>query len=237
MRAGGSISPYRIASVVALGLLAFAVGTAYRLASEPSGEKECGFVYPLHGDSQDLAIGYEALDGSALRVLQRGGDINDASCLNRAPVYAVVEIRSEDDVRTALALARDNSLLVTPAGERHSMGGQSFSRGGLVLDMRGLDGVTIDREAMTMTVGSGASWKEVQAILDPLGLAVKAMQSINIFTVGGTLSVNAHGVAHDPGQIAPTVRSLRVMLSSGEVLRASPTENAELFGAVLGGYG
>ncbi len=43
--------------------------------------------------------------------------------------------------------------------------------------------------------------------LDEQGLSVKAMQSINIFTVGGTLSVNAHGIAHNPGPIASTVRS------------------------------
>lgn len=191
----------------------------------------------MRGDTADLAISYQAIDGSALPVLQRGGTINDASCLNRTPVYAIVEIRSEQDLRDALALARDNSLKVTPAGERHSMGGQSFSRGGLVLDMRGLDHIAVNRDAMTLTVGSGASWKDVQAALDPMGLAVKAMQSINIFTVGGTLSVNAHGVAHNPGQIAPTVRSMRVMLSSGEILRASPDENTGLFSAVLGGYG
>lgn len=231
-------SRLRAASIVVLGVLVLVVGgTTYELASAPSGERLCNFVYPNHGDTLGLAVRYEALDGSSFPVLQRGGMINDASCLNKSPVYAIVEIRSEKDLRNALALARENGLKVTPAGERHSMGGQSFSRGGLVLDMRGFDDIGVDRQAMTLTVGSGASWKEVQAILDPMDLAVKAMQSINIFTVGGSLSVNAHGVAHDPGQIAPTVRSLRVMLSSGEVLRASPTENTDLFSAVLGGYG
>src|SRR6266568_1734843 len=57
------------------------------------------------------------------------------------------------------------------------------------------------------------------------------------FQWGGTLSVNAHGIAHDPGQIAPTVRSIRVMLSSGEIKTASPRENPELFRLALGGYG
>ncbi len=234
------LSRNRLGAVIAavLGILALLIGsTTYYLASAPTGEKDCEFAYPSHGDTIGPAVGHEALDGSSLPVLQRGGTINDASCFNKTQVYAIIEIRSESDVRNALAFARENSLQVTPAGERHSMGGQSFSRGGLVLDMRGLDQIEVDRDSMTLTVGSGASWKEVQAVLDPMGLAVKAMQSINIFTVGGTLSVNAHGVAHEPGQIAPTVRSLRVMLSSGEVLRASPAENTDLFGAILGGYG
>ncbi len=227
----------RVALALLLALVVASGVFVYRFAAAPVEERPCLYTYPLQGDAADLNIAYESLDGSPLTVLQRGGVINDASCLNRTPVYAIVEIRSEEALRAALTLARENSLKVTPAGERHSMGGHSFSRGGLVLDMRGLDAIRVDRDAMTMTVGSGATWKKVQAVLDPMGLAVKAMQSINIFTVGGTLSVNAHGVAHDPGQIAPTVRSLRIMLTSGEVLTASPTQNAELFGAVLGGYG
>jgi FAD/FMN-containing dehydrogenase len=63
------------------------------------------------------------------------------------------------------------------------------------------------------------------------------MQSINIFSIGGSLSVNGHGIDPAPGQIAPTVRSMRVMLSNGEVVHATPTENADLFRHVLGGYG
>ena len=73
--------------------------------------------------------------------------------------------------------------------------------------------------------------------MDQQGLAVQAMQSINIFPIGGALSVNAHGIAHSPGPVASTVKSLRIMLGNGEIKSASPTENAELFRLALGGYG
>ena len=66
---------------------------------------------------------------------------------------------------------------------------------------------------------------------------MKSMQSINIFSVGGTLSVNAHGIDPAPGPIAPAVRKLRVMLSEGSTVAASPEENEELFRHPLGGYG
>lgn len=219
-------------------LAVLAAGKAgYELAAAPTAERSCDYRYP--GSLQEPAIPVSLVDpdGEAFDLAQKGGTINDASCLNKTEVYGIAQIRSEEDIRAALKFARDNDLKVTPAGARHSMGGQSFSRGGLVLDMRAFNAVTIDKTSMTMNVQSGARWKDVQRKLDKEGLAVKAMQSINIFTVGGTLSVNAHGVAHDPGQIAPTVRSMRVMLSSGEIEHTSPTENIELFGAVLGGYG
>src|SRR5712692_6385200 len=49
--------------------------------------------------------------------------------------------------------------------------------------------------------------------------------------------LNAHGIAHNPGQVAPTVRSFRILLSSGEIKHCSPIENSELFHHALGGYG
>ncbi len=152
-------------------------------------------------------------------------------------MYGVAKITSVDDVKYALQFAKLNNIKVTSAGQHHSMGGQSFIKDGLVLDMKGFDKMTLDKTNNTINVQSGVTWAKIQELLDTEGLSVKAMQSINIFTVGGTLSVNAHGVAHNPGQVASTVRQMHVMTADGEVVTASPTENAELFSHVLGGYG
>jgi len=43
---------------------------------------------------------------------------------------------------------------------------------------------------------------------------VKAMQSTDIFTVGGSISVNAHGMDHRAGSVGETVRTMRIMLPS-----------------------
>ena len=117
------------------------------------------------------------------------------------------------------------------------MGGQTFTHGGLVLDLREFNRIQLDKEHKIVHAQTGARWWQVQQLLDREGLSVKAMQSINIFSVGGTLSVNAHGIDPTPGPVAPTVRSMRIMLSNGDVVPASPTENAELFRHALGGYG
>ncbi len=209
----------------------------YDLATAPTHERDCDFVFPYPSEYAGVKISYDTLEEASFAVSQIGGTINDASCLNQTPIFAIAQVTTEEDIRSALAFAEEYNLTITPAGQRHSMGGQSFSRGGLVLDMHGMNEVSVDTEAMTMVVGSGATWKEVQAILDPMGLAVHAMQSINLFTVGGTISVNAHGIEHNPGQIGPTIRALRIMLADGTVVRATPTEHAELFRAAVGGYG
>lgn len=208
----------------------------YDFAAPPQKEKDCDYKFPRESDpTKPTTISVD--DSLTITLLQKGGTINDASCLNKTNVYGVASIETIDDVSKALQFAQKNDLKVTSAGQKHSMGGQAFSRGGLVLDMRTFNKMSLNETKEVLTVESGATWEQIQKFLDPQGLSIQAMQSINIFTVGGTLSVNAHGIAHNPGQVAPTIESLRVMLADGTVRRASRTENPELFKAVLGGYG
>src|SRR5690606_7072778 len=77
---------------------------------------------------------------------------------------------------------------------------------------------------------------DIQNVLHPR-FAVKAMQSTDIFSVGGSLSVNAHGMDHHVGSIAGTVRAMRVMLADGAVVTCSREDNPDLFRHVIGGYG
>ncbi len=56
----------------------------------------------------------------------------------------MVEVHSVDDIAKTLAFARDNKLSVTTAGVRHSMGGQAFRKGGIVLDMRGFNRIVLN---------------------------------------------------------------------------------------------
>ena len=211
-----------------------ALRKAIDYATEPEGEKDCPPVPTGAGPSGPVRV-QPAVTASVVWV-QRGGTLNDASCLSRTPVYGVVAVREIDDVRTALAFARDNGLKVSVAGVRHSMGGQAFARDAIVLDMTRLNRMSLDAQARTLTVQSGATWHDVQRFLHPR-FAVKAMQSADVFTVGGSISVNAHGMDLQAGSVGRTVRSLRVMLADGTVHTLSRTANPRLFNLVVGGYG
>lgn len=206
-------------------------------SAAPDKPKESNFIFPFNSNQEIPAVLASKSAPQSLVFEQRGGFTNDASHLNKTAIYGVVRIASEDDVRNALQFARANGLKVSCAGQQHSMGGQTFTHGGLVLDFREFNHITLDRQNQRVNVQSGVRWWQLQEALDKQGLAVKSMQSINIFSVGGTLSINAHGIDPSPGPVAPTVRSLRVMLYDGKIVNASPTENVELFRHVLGGYG
>lgn len=163
--------------------------------------------------------------------------LDDASRLNAVAVAAVVRVMEIEDVRRAFSRARTEGLKVSIAGRRHSMGAQSFGPGHLVLDMTAMRRVSYDPASKLVTAQAGATWMELQALLDARGRSVKVMQSDNIFTIGGSLSVNAHGWQARSGPVASTVEDLTIVLPSGESRRCSRAENRELFGAALGGYG
>lgn len=217
--------------VSALALVAAGTLRLAPLADDPAGPKDCASVLPPLAPERPRPATIAEPAWS-----QRGGHVNDASCLSRTPVAGVVKVKSEADVATALRYAQARGLTVSAAGVKHSMGGQAFRAGGVVLDMRGFDAVTLDAAARTVTVGAGATWHAIQLAVHPR-FAVKAMQSTDIFSVGGSISVNAHGMDHQAGAVMNSLRRLRVMLADGQVVTASRTENPELFRHVVGGYG
>ncbi|WP_235835169.1 FAD-binding oxidoreductase [Piscinibacter terrae] len=127
---------------------------------------------------------------------------------------------------------------VAVGGGRYSMGGQVAIAGGLHLDMRGMNQLVWLRAAdRRVRVQAGMRWRDLQDHLDPLDLSVKTMQSYANFSVGGSVSVNVHGRYVGHGPIVNTVRALQLVLADGGIVEATPTHNAELFRAAIGGYG
>src|ERR1700704_2798458 len=226
-----------VAAVVVVLLGVYSYRKLQALAADPSGEKDCG---PAVGGGEQGKVDVERIKAIAplagVKWSQLDGSINDASCLNKTEIYGVVEVHSVDDVARTLAFARDNKLSVTTAGVRHSMGGQAFRKGGIVLDMRTFNRIVLNESSRSVTVQPGATWHDIQNALHPR-FAVRAMQSTDIFSVGGSISVNAHGMDHQAGALAKSIKSMKVMLADGTLKTASSTENKDLFDLVVGGYG
>jgi FAD/FMN-containing dehydrogenase len=127
---------------------------------------------------------------------------------------------------------------VAVGGGRFSMGGQVAIAGGLHLDMRRMNRVVWLRAAEhRVRVQAGITWRDLQDVLDPRGLSVRTMQSYANFTVGGAVSVNAHGRYVGHGPVGNSVRALQLVLADGSVVEADRQRNTELLSASLGGYG
>ena len=188
-----------------------------------------------------LHLGLTAWFDRDERVPLSPGSVDDASHLNRVPM-TVVQVTgdlatAEAQLRGALEDAKVRGKQVTIAGSRHTMGGQTIYPNGISIDLSQFRQMALNPTTGILTVQSGATWAQVIPYLDRQGYSVAVMQSNNDFSVGGTMSANAHGWQPDRPPFASTVESFRLMLADGRVVTCSRQQQPQLFGLVLGGYG
>lgn len=161
--------------------------------------------------------------------------VDNVTQLYSVLVARIASPRTAADVAKALAAWPGK---VAVGGGRYSMGGQVAIEGGLHIDMRGMKKLVWLRPTQRQVrVQAGMRWRELQTLIDPHDLAVKTMQSYANFTVGGAVSVNAHGRYVRNGPVGHSVRALQLVVADGKVVEANRQQNASLFRAALGGYG
>ena len=161
--------------------------------------------------------------------------VNDVSQLNPIQVSEVITPTTTTEIVDAV---KKHSGPISIGGARHSLGGQIATAGALFIDMRQFNRILDFSPAdKAITVQAGARWRQIQEYIDPANLSVKIMQSYSNFTVGGSLSVNAHGRYVGLGPIILSVKSLKVVLADGTIVEASASNNADIFNGVIGGYG
>ncbi len=166
--------------------------------------------------------------------------INDASGLNETIHSGIIKLNSDLNksilqLTETLNLALSSGKKMIPIGARHSMGKQSIERNAIHIDLSHLNGMKL--EEGLLRVQAGATWEEVLQFLAPLGLSVQVMQSNADFSVGGSISVNAHGWQPDRPPISSTVSKFTLFTPEGEIIICNRIQNSKLFRHALGGYG
>jgi len=172
--------------------------------------------------------------------------VNDVhSRLNPTLVDHVVAVRSTNDAREAILAAARTEKPICVSGGRHSMGGQQFARGGVLLDTQSYRGIRhFDAERGLIEVESGIQWPELIAWLvehqagaeRPWGIQQKQTGADRL-SIGGAVSSNVHGRGLTLRPFIGDVESLTLIDAAGQRRRCSRDENAELFRLVNGGYG
>jgi hypothetical protein len=136
-----------------------------------------------------------------------------------------------------VAVERHNGK-ISIGGGYYSMGGQTALEDSLHIDISGFDKIlAFSPKEKLIRVQTGITWRKIQEYIDPYNLSVKIMQTYSDFTVGGSLSVNAHGRYVGLGALIFSVVEIKVLLSDGRIVTASPERNKELFYGAIGGYG
>lgn len=172
--------------------------------------------------------------------------VNDIhSQLNPTHVTDVVSPDSVEAIREIVREARRAGRALSIAGGRHAMGGQQFGTDTVLVDTMRLNRVlNFDPEAGTIEVQAGIQWPELidsylgaqDGRLQQWGIAQKQTGADRL-CIGGTLAANAHGRVLTSKPIVGDVESFVLVDAAGDVHTCSRSENAELFGLVIGGYG
>lgn len=154
-----------------------------------------------------------------------------ATAEKRASV--VVKPANTNEVSSSVKFAVANQIPLTACGGGHSSSGTSSSEG-MVIDLSEMRSVTANQEDMTVSFEGGCLWKDLEAVLDPLGLATVG-GVVNHTGVGGLIVGGGHGyLTAQHGLTIDNLVTIQVVMADGTVLEANDTENADLFWVIRG---
>ncbi len=156
--------------------------------------------------------------------------------IDRHPLVVVAPSTAQD-VQRAVNQAQANGLAVSVRGGGHNIAGSAVGDGTLMIDLSAMNGVRIDPENRVARVQGGATWANVDAAAQVHGFSVPggvvSSTGVGGLTLGGGIGWQSrkHGLSID------SLLSVEIVLASGDIVRASPSEHGDLFWALRGGGG
>jgi FAD/FMN-containing dehydrogenase len=149
----------------------------------------------------------------------------------------IAQVTSISDVQAVLAWAQTTNRPIAVRCGGHSIPGHSLIEGGVVIDMAGLNSVTVDPEARTVLVGGGCLLGQMDAATQEYGLMSPA-GAISHTGAGGLILGGGLGwTMRKYGLSIDNLLSAQVVLADGTLVRTSETEYPDLFWAIRGGGG
>ncbi len=149
----------------------------------------------------------------------------------------IVQCASVDDVVSAVRIARERDLEIGVRCGGHNITGLAVPDAGLMIDLTGLDRVTVDPVARRARVQGGALLGALDRATQPFGLATTA-GNVSHTGVGGLVLGGGMGwLARLHGLSCDNVMSFTVVTADGDVVRASAHEHPDLFWGLRGGGG
>jgi len=156
--------------------------------------------------------------------------------IDRRPAL-IVRCADAADVARAVAFARANELVVSVRGGDHNAAGNAVCEGGLMIDLSPMKRITVDPVTGTARAEPGLRWREFDQETQRHGLATTGGTVSDTGLSGLTLGGGLGWLAGRHGLTCDNLLGAEVVTADGRRLRASASENADLFWALRGGSG
>ena len=149
----------------------------------------------------------------------------------------IVRCASAVDVMRAVRFAGEHKLLVAVRGAGHNIAGNAVCDGGLMIDLSPMKSVRIDANGMTARVEPGVTLGELDRDAQAFGLATPVGINSTTGVAGLTLGGGFGWLSRKLGLSIDNLISADVVTAAGELVKASDTENPDLFWGIRGGGG
>lgn len=150
---------------------------------------------------------------------------------------AVARPLDADDVRKAVQWLVGRGMPTRPRSGGHSYAGYSTLRGGVVLDLRNLRGMTLDRRSGTVTIGVSAQLIDVYAALNGHGVTIPAGSCPSVGIGGHALGGGMGLVGRAFGLTSDNVIGARIVTADGRLRDIDRHGDPDLLWALRGGGG
>ena len=138
------------------------------------------------------------------------------------------------DVIAAIRFAHRSGLPVAVRSGGHSFPGLSLCDGGLVIDLRLMNGIRVDPHARTARAQAGVLLGELDRETQAFGMAVPSGIVTHTGMAGLTLGGGIGWLMRKYGLTVDQLLSVDLITADGEFVRASESENPDLFWGVRG---
>jgi FAD/FMN-containing dehydrogenase len=150
---------------------------------------------------------------------------------------AVIYCADSDDVITAVNFARSQNLLVAVRAGGHNVAGSSVCNAGVVIDVSRMKRIEVDPVRRVARAQAGLNLGEFDAATQAHGLATTMGVNADTGIAGLTLGGGFGKLGRKHGLTCDNLVAAEIVTADGRLLRASATENVDLFWALRGGGG
>ena len=156
--------------------------------------------------------------------------------IDRSPAV-IACCTTAEQVADAVRFARASGLEIAVRGGGHNYAGHAVCDAGLMIHLGAMNSVSVDPVARHAVCGGGATWADVDGATQEHGLATPGGFISHTGIAGLTLGGGIGWLTKTAGLSCDNLVAAEIVTADSRIVRASASENADLFWALRGGGG